>query len=154
MLKYVFAAAAFTAMCATPADAQTDPAMLPPVEIMTCDQMNAEMMTAGMQMNAQLDQEGLLAENQAMQEEAERRRSEQMSMSLGVGLTCAIPGLGAACTAASMAQASRAAEGVDEQHARMDRQVGRINDSMAGLDQGRLMAMSERHEQMQCPTPQ
>ena len=46
---------------------------------MTCDQMNAEMMTAGMQMNAQLDQEGLLAENQAMQEEAERRRSEQMS---------------------------------------------------------------------------
>jgi hypothetical protein len=154
MLKYLVAVAAFTAMCATPADAQTEPAPLLAVESMTCDQMNAEMMTAGMQMNSQIDTEGLLAENQAMQEEAERRRREQMSMGLGVGLTCAIPGLGAACTAASMAQASRAAEGVDEQHARMDRQIGRMNDSMAGLDQNRLMAMSERHQQMQCPTPQ
>ncbi|MBC8012758.1 MAG: hypothetical protein H7X74_01525, partial [Methyloceanibacter sp.] len=72
MLKYMFAAAAFAAMCATPADAQT----LPPVETMTCDQMNAEMITAGMQMNSQLDREGLIAENDAMQEEAERRRRE------------------------------------------------------------------------------
>ena len=30
MLKYMFAAA-FVAMCATPADAQTNPAALPPV---------------------------------------------------------------------------------------------------------------------------
>ena len=154
MLKYFVVAAAFTAICANPADAQTDPAALLPVETMTCEQMNAEMMTAGMQMNSQLDHEGLVAENEAMQEEAERRRAEQMSMGFGVGLTCAIPGLGAACTAVSMAQASRAAEGVDEQHARMDRQIGRMNDSMAGLDQNRLMAMSERHQQMQCPTPQ
>lgn len=150
MLKYVVAAVAFTTICATPADAQT----LPPVETMTCDQMNAEMITAGMQMNSQLDTEGLIAENDAMQEEAERRRREQTSMSLGTGIACSIPGLGAACTAASMAQASRAAEGVDEQHARMDRQIGRVNDFMAGLDQNRLMAMYQRHEQMQCPTPQ
>ena len=71
-----------------------------------------------------------------------------------MGLTCAIPGLGAACTAASMAQASRAAEGVAEPQARIDRQIDRVEDSMAGLDQERLMAMSNRYEQMHCQTPQ
>lgn len=152
MLKHGLAVAAFAAFLAAPADAQdTAP---PPVDSMNCEQMNAEMMSAGMQMNAQLDREGLVAEDEAMREEAERRRREQTSMSLGVGLACAIPGFGGACTAAAMAQASSAAEGAEESQAARDRQIARMNDSMAGLDQSRLMALYERHEEMQCETPQ
>jgi hypothetical protein len=154
MLKYLVAAAAFTAMCATPADAQTDPAALPPVETMTCEQMNAEMLSAGMQMNAQLDHEGFASEQADIQADMQRRQREATA---GMGMAtaaCMIPGMGYACVAAQQAAAERAQAGMAGSQARTDRQVGRIQDSMAGLDQNRLMAINDRHQQMQCETPQ
>jgi hypothetical protein len=62
--------------------------------------------------------------------------------------------MGYACVAAQQAQARRAQSGMAESQARTDRQVGRITDSMAGLDEDRLMAINDRRQQMQCPTPQ
>jgi hypothetical protein len=154
MLKLIAFAAVCSACLAAPADAQTDPAALPPVETMTCEQMNAEMIVAGMQMNAQLDHEGFATEQAEMQADMERRQNQAMA---GMGATtavCAIPGMGYACVAAQQTQARRAQSGMAESQARTDRQVGRITDSMAGLDEDRLMAINDRHQQMQCPTPQ
>jgi hypothetical protein len=154
MLKHVFAAAAFAACLATPADAQEIAAPLPAVDTMTCEQMNAEMMTAGMQMNSQLDHEGFASEQADIQADMERRQSQAMAGAGAAAAVCMIPGMGYACVAAQQAQAARAQEGMAESQARTDRQVGRIQDSMAGLDQNRLMAINDRHQQMQCPTPQ
>jgi hypothetical protein len=155
MLKYLVAAAAFTAMCATPADAQTDPASLPPVETMTCEQMQAEMMVAGQQMNAQLDPE-FAVEAQRMQDEATSASNARPSIvgSIGTGIACSLPGVAYACMANQAAQAQNAQAQVAENHARVNAQNDRLNASMAGLDQQRLMAMSDRFTEMQCETPQ
>ena len=150
MLKYVFAAA-FVAMCATPADAQT----LPPVETMTCEQMQAEMMVAGQQMNAQLDPE-FAAEAQRMHAENQAASSARPSMvgGIGTGIACSIPGVAYACMANQAAQAQNAQAQAAENHARMGAQVDRLNASMAGIDQQRMMAVSDRFEQQRCETPQ
>jgi hypothetical protein len=151
MLKHVFAAAAFAACLATSANAQDAP---PPVDTMTCDQMNAEMMTAGMRMNAQLDSEGLAADAQAQQDAMNQARREGMVTGGAATAACMIPGMGYACVAAQQAQAARAQQQAAENQEVMNRQHARITDSMAGLDQNRLMAISDRHQQLQCETPQ
>jgi hypothetical protein len=155
MLKRLLAAAAFAACFTGAASAQdTQPAAPPPaVETMTCDQMNGEMMTAGMTMNSQLDREGLNAENQAIQDDIARRRQQGMAQGVGMGLACSIPGVGAACGAMMAAQVAQAQRDAEASRVHTDRQTAIIQDSMAGLDQQRLMAMSQRYEQMQCQTP-
>jgi len=42
----------------------------------------------------------------------------------------------------------------EEAQARSQRQHDRVQNSMAGLDQNRLMALVTRFEQMRCETPQ
>lgn len=151
MLKHVFAAAAFAACLATPADAQD--ATLPPVDTMNCEQMQAELMVAGQTMNAQLDPE-FATEGQAMMDEAQQASRPSMVAGIGTGIACSIPGLGMACMAAAQAQAAQAQQDAAQNQARMDAQVDRLNASMAGLDQERLMAVSDRFEQQNCQTPQ
>lgn len=157
MLKYIVAAFAFTAMCATPADAQTDPTALPPVETLTCEQMQAELMVAGQQMNAQLDPE-FAAEAQRMHAEnqAASRGVGPPSIAAGVGTSfaCSIPGVGYACMAAQQAQAANAQAQQAEHMSRMNAQNERLQASMAGIDQQRMMAVSDRFEQQRCETPQ
>ena len=89
MLKHVFAAAAFAACLAAPAEAQNAP--LPAVDTMTCDQMNAEMMTAGMQMNAQLDHEGLAADAQTQQDAMNQARNQGLVTGGAATAACMIP---------------------------------------------------------------
>lgn len=151
MLKYLVAAAAFTAMCATPADAQT----LLPVETMTCEQMQAELMVAGQQMNAQLDPE-FAAEAQRMHAENQAASNARPSIvgGIGTGIACSLPGVAYACMANQAAQAQNAQAEAAQNQARMSAQTDRLNASMAGLDQQRLMAVSDRFEQQRCETPQ
>jgi hypothetical protein len=127
---------------------------LPAVETMDCEAMTAEMMVAGAQMNSQFDREGFAADNAAMQEDMERRRREATQSAAATAAVCAIPGAGMACAAASQAQAARAQEGMPETQARQDRQIERVQSSMAGIDQDRMIALSDRYEQLGCETPQ
>jgi hypothetical protein len=150
MLKYVFAAA-FATMCATPADAQT----LPPVESMNCDQMMAEMTVAGQVMSSQLDPE-FAAEAQRMQNEQQEAYNNRPSVAAGIGagIACSLPGVAYACMATNAAQAQQAQSQADQNIARMSAQNDRLQASMAGLDQQRMMAISDRFEQQQCQVPQ
>jgi hypothetical protein len=143
MLKYLVVAAAFTAMCATPADAQT----LPPVETMTCEQMQAEMTVAGQQMSAQLDPE-FAAEAQRMHAESQAASNARPSIvgGIGQGIACSLPGVAYACMANQAAQA--------QNQARMNAQMDRLNASMVGIDQQRMMAVSDRFTEQRCETPQ
>lgn len=151
MLKHFVAVAAFTACLAAPAFAQEG--WPPPVETMTCDQMTAEMVTAGQQMNGQLDPE-FAREAQAMNDEMQSSQRQGMAVGVGTGIACSIPGVGMACMAAQQAQAANRAREAEANQQRMAAQVGRLNNSMAGLDQNRLMAISDRYEQMRCQAPQ
>lgn len=155
MLKHALAAAAFAACFALPADAQ-DTAPPPPVEEMNCEEMMAEMMVAGQRMNAQMDPE-FANEAQAMMDEAQGARSRaagNVAAAVGMGIACSLPGVGYACMAAQQAQAANAQREVAENHARMQAQMDRLNASMEGIDQQRMMAMSDRFQQMQCQAPQ
>jgi len=128
----------------------------PPVESMTCEQMQAELIVAGERMNAQMDPE-FAAEAQAMQqelEEARRRAAGSVAAGVGMGLACSIPGVGAACMAGQMAQAAQAQRQAAENQTRVQAQHERLQQSMTGLDQQRLMALSQRYEQQGCQTPQ
>lgn len=123
----LLAACAF-ALIASNATAQTAPP--PPVSSMNCEQMLAEMSTAGQQMNAQLDPE-FAREAQAMNDQAQNARS----------------GLGGATRQNGAAQA-------EANRARMGAQSDRLNNAMAGLDQQRLVELAQRFEEQRCPTPQ
>src|SRR5688572_31758524 len=151
MLKYLVAATAFTAMCATPADAQT----LPPVETMTCEQMQAEMTVAGQQMSAQLDPE-FAAEAQRMHAESQAASNARPSIvgGIGQGIACSLPGVAYACMANQAAQAQNAQAEAAQNQARMNAQMDRLNASMVGIDQQRMMAVSDRFTEQRCETPQ
>jgi len=101
----------------------------PAVETMTCDQMTAEIAGAGAQMNSQLDPE-FAREAQAM--------NDQMQ---------------AGASAAPQGRAAQAAA-AEQNRNRHDAQQQRLQNSMAGLDQNRLMALMTRFEQQRCQTPQ
>lgn len=149
MLKHFLAAVAFAAF--TPhASAQDAPIR---VEEMSCDEMTAEMVVAGQQMNSQLDPE-FAREAQAMQQEAQSDQRPSIAAAAGTTLVCSIPGVGIACMAAQQAQMANAQNQAEQNRARMDAQVDRLNSSMAGLDQNRLMAISDRYEAMHCQAPQ
>lgn len=123
-----FVATAVFALCLA-SSALAQDAAPPPVESMTCEQMMAELTVAGQQMNAQLDPE-FAREAQAMHNEAQQASSGQ-----------------------GQAQPNTQAQ-VDENHARVNAQMNRLNASMAGIDQQRMMAVAERFEQQNCETPQ
>ncbi|MBL8547352.1 MAG: hypothetical protein JNL81_12875 [Hyphomonadaceae bacterium] len=108
-------------------NAPSDPG-LPAVETLNCDQMLAEMMTAGQRMNSQMDP-SMGADAQAL--------NDQMQNG-GRGANRRRP------TAAD-AEANR------ERMATMGNQVA---DSMQGIDVNRMMALSERFQSERCPTPQ
>jgi len=150
MLKYLAATAFFAACFAMPADAQDG--TLPPVESMDCAQMQAELTVAGQQMNAQLDPE-FGTEAQAMMDEAQAGRGNvagQMATGIGMGIACSIPGVSMACMAAQQAQMANAQRDAAEHQQRMDAQMDRLDASMAGIDQQRMMAVSDRYEQQNC----
>lgn len=146
-------AVSFAAAALAQEDVQTAPA---PVESMSCEQMQAELMVAGQRMNAQMDPE-FAAEAQRMQQEqqaAHDRAAGSMAAGIGMGLACSIPGVGMACMAAQQAQAAQGQREADQNIARMQAQADRLNQSMEGLDQQRLMALSDRFQQQGCQTPQ
>lgn len=164
MLKPLSAFAALAALAATAALAEphVTPPMAaqvqtqstpPPVETMTCDQMLAEMTGAGQTMHGQLDPQFGVEAN-AMAQEAQEKQRQAQQQAMGMSAVCAIPGMGAACMAAQQQQAAQAQADAPRQHARMQAQMDRLNNSMAGLDQQRLQAISARFEAMHCQTPQ
>lgn len=128
MLKTVLAVSAFT-LVFVDAAAQ-DGAAPPPVETMTCEQMVVELTGAGQTMTAQLDPE-FATEAQAMHDEAQA----------GAG-------------GGRQPNRSEAAAQVESNHARIRAQEQRLQASMAGLDQQRLMALAARFEDLGCETPQ
>jgi hypothetical protein len=150
MLKPLLAATAMFACLAAGAVALEPP---PPVESMDCAEMQAELTAAGQQMNAQMDPE-FASEAQSMMDEAQQGQRQSMATGIGMGVACSIPGVGMACLAAQQAQAAQAQQDQAEHQARMDAQMDRLDASMAGLDQERLMALSDRFEQQGCQTPQ
>ena len=159
MLKPLSAFAALAVLAATaalaepqvspPVAAQSEAAAPPPVDTMTCDQMLAEMTGAGRQMNSQLDPQFGVDAN-AMMNEAQQKQRQAQSQAVGMGVMCAIPGLGMACAAAAQQQAAQAQADAPRQQARMQAQMDRLNNSMDGIDQQRMMAMSNRFEAQHC----
>lgn len=165
MLKPLFAASVLAFVCTAAVAQETQAPAIPPqaadmqtvpppaVETMTCEQMNAEMMEAGRRMSAQMDPE-FSTEAQAMYEEAQRSRNSAVAQGVGTSIACSIPGVGMACMAAQQAQAARAQQEQQEHMARMDAQMQRLQSSMQGIDQQRMMQITNRHQQMGCQTPQ
>lgn len=157
MLKH-FIVVAFALLLAAPAAAQGTeaPTEAPlPVESMNCEQMTAELMVAGQRMNAQMDP-AFAAEAQAMQEEAQGGRARAgagMVAGVGMGLACSIPGMGMACMAGQQAMVANAQAQTAQNQRRMNAQMDRLNASMEGLDQERLMAVSDRYQAMSCQAP-
>jgi hypothetical protein len=142
-------AAAFAEPQVTPptaAQAQTQTA-LSPVDTMTCDQMQAEMMVAGQRMNSQLDPQ-FGVEAQAMHNEAQQKQREAQQQAMNP--TCFIPIIGMAC-AAQQQQHAQGDAAANQQ--RMQAQMNRLDASMAGLDQQRLMAISDRFQAQHCQAP-
>lgn len=156
MLKPILAASALVLCLVVSAPAQSPPpdaeammaaasrtgADLPAVDSMSCDQMMRELMADGQTMNSQMDPE-FGTEAQAMMGEmqsAQRQAMGQMAL-------CMIPGMGMVCALGSAANAGQA----QQQHmAREQAQVDRLNDSMSGLDQERMMSVSHRFEEQHC----
>ncbi len=154
MMKSLLASTAFAIAFAAPALAQDG--ALAPVESMNCDEMQAELMVAGQRMNAQLDPE-FGAEAQRMDEErraAESQARANMAAGVGMGIACSLPGASMACMAGQAAQAANGQRQMSENQARMNAQQERLQNSMAGLDQERLMALTQRFEAERCQTPQ
>jgi hypothetical protein len=120
---------------------------------MTCEQMQAELGVAGQRMNAQLDPE-FSSEAQAMWDESQQASPPNIAAGVGASIACSIPGVGMACMAAQQAQAAQAQQEADQNIARMEAQGDRLNAAMDGLDQQRLMALSQRFEEQRCQTPQ
>lgn len=142
------AAAAFAEPQSTPSAAQAqNHTALPPVDTMTCDQMQAEMTTAGQQMNSQLDPQ-FGVEAQAMANEAQQKQREAQQQAMNPA--CFIPFVGMACAAQQQQHAQQDAVGNQQ---RMQAQMNRLNASMAGLDQQRLQAIGARFEAQHCQTP-
>lgn len=128
-------------------------APLPAVSSLNCEQMQAEMMVAGQQMNQHMDP-NLGGDIQAMQADAQQRmQAAQMGM-MGAGLMCAVPGLGMACTAAMNAQAAAQMAHADEDRARQDAVIASMQNSIAGIDQDRMTAISNRWESEHCEMSQ
>lgn len=148
--------------CAAPAAAQTlDPIppgatleVVPPapVETLTCEQMQAEMIVAGQLMQSQMDP-NFAANVQEMQDESQRRMSAARAGMVGTGVVCAIPGLGMACTAAANAMAASQMAHADEDRARRDRLIGGIQSSMVGIDMDRATAINARWQSQGCQMP-
>jgi hypothetical protein len=120
---------------------------------MDCGQMLAELTVAGQRMNAQMDPE-FANEAQAMHDEAQQSQNSALTQGVGASIACSIPGVGMACMAAQQAQAARAQQLQQQHMERMDAQIDRLNASMEGIDQQRMMALSQRYEQLGCQTPQ
>src|SRR5690242_381820 len=97
-LAVLVAAAAYAEPHVTPPTAAQpqNQTTLPPVDTMTCDQMSAEMMTAGQQMHSQLDPQFGVEAN-AMQQEAQQKQREAMQQAANP--MCYIPFMGMACAA-------------------------------------------------------
>ncbi|MBI3440004.1 MAG: hypothetical protein HY054_15365 [Proteobacteria bacterium] len=117
------------------------------VDTMTCDQMASEMMGAGQRMNSQLDPQFGVEAN-AMQQDAQQKQREAMQQVTNPA--CYIPFLGMACAAQQQQQQQQAQADAPRQQARMQAQMNRLNNSMAGIDQSRMQAMSARFQQMNC----
>lgn len=149
-MKALFATAAFTVCFAAGAIAQE---ALLPVDTMTCEQMQAELTVAGQQMNAQMDPE-FAREAQAMHEESQQASRRGQATGVGSAVVCSIPGVGMACMAGQVAQAQQAQRDAAANQERMAAQMDRLNQSMAGLDQQRLMELSQRFEEQSCQVPQ
>lgn len=129
------------------AGAPTQVQTLPAVDTMTCDQMQAELTTSGMQMHNQLDpQFGVEANAMAQEAQEKQRQAQQQAMNPA----CFIPFVGMACAAQQQQQAQQAQADAPRQQARMQAQMDRLNNSMSGLDQQRLQALSQRFEAQHC----
>lgn len=134
----------------------TQSAPLLPLDSMSCEEMQAELTVAGQRMNAQMDPE-FAAEAQRMQQESQQGQNSvagSIAAGVGMGLACSIPGVGMACMAAQQAQAARAQHQAGQNMERMDAQMDRLNASMEGIDQERMMAVSQRYEEQNCQAPQ
>ncbi len=163
MLKPLSAFAALAVLAATAAlaEPQVTPPIaaqaqnqtaLPPVDTMTCEQMQAEMTSAGQQMSSQLDPQ-FGVEAQAMADEAQEKQRQAQSQAMGMGVMCAIPIVGMACMAGQQQQAAQAQQQAAANRQRMQAQMDRLDASMAGIDQQRMMAMSNRFEAQHCQAP-
>jgi hypothetical protein len=152
-LAVLSAAAAFAdthAVTPPPAALGAQQQSLPPVDTMTCDQMSAEMMTAGQQMHGQLDPQFGVEANAMQQETQQKQREAQQQVANPM---CYIPFMGMACAAQQQREQQQAQADAPRQQARMQAQMDRLNNSMAGIDQQRMMAMSNRFEAQHCQAP-
>ena len=160
MLKPLFALAALvtlgaaSAMAEPPLAAQAQAAApLPAVDTLTCDQMMAEVTTAGQQMQAQMDP-NMGAEIQTMRDTAAARQRQAMTGAVGAGLMCAVPGLGIACMAAQQAQMSQQMAHAQEDQAHMDHVTGSMHHAIPGIDHDRMMSIHDRSQSQHCQMPQ
>lgn len=155
-MKAAILALAAACLAAT-AGAQTETPMaaapMPEVAAMNCEQMQAEMMIAGQLMGQQMDP-NLGADIQAMQADSQRQADEARTAAIGSGLICAVPGMGAACTAAMNAQAARQAGQAEANRERMGAVADSVQEATVGIDMARMTAISERWESQRCETPQ
>lgn len=144
------AAAAFAEQQVTPPLAAQTETVPPPVDTMTCDQMQAEMVVAGQRMRSQLDPQFGVEAN-AMAQEAQQKQRQAMQQAINP--TCFIPIIGMVCAAQQQQQAQQSQQDAAANQQRMQAQMDRLNGSMNGIDRDRMQQMNNRFVQMRCPMP-
>ena len=130
--------------------ANTAQANLPPVDNMTCDQMQAEMTTDGQVMSHQLDPQ-LGVDARAQYNEAMQKEREINQQAPANALACMIPFM---CAAAQHQQQQQAQADAAQNQARAQTQMNRLNASMNGLDQARMQAINNRWQAQHCQASQ
>jgi hypothetical protein len=131
-------------------------AALPPVDAMTCDQMQAEMAADGQTMRGQLDpQFGVEAQAQYSDAMQKEKQAQLQAVSPQNIIACMIPFMCPLSQQAQQQQQQAQNAGAEQQRnqARAQVQMNRLNASMNGLDQARLQALSNRFQAQHCQTP-
>jgi hypothetical protein len=147
------ASAGVLCVCAiAPAQAQDETVALP-VDAMTCEQISAELVFAGQGMSQNLDPE-FAVEAQAMFNEAQAAQAG--AAAAAPACATGLPGACAALESRAVTNNAEAAAVAQSNMARMNAQMGRLQGAMAagGLDLARMMALTDRVEELGCEVPQ
>ena len=126
----------------------------PDVGAMNCDQMRGELTAAGLKMKSQLDP-AFASEAQAMASEAQGGPSGgAVAQGIGMSVACSIPGIGMFCMAAQQAMAMSQGAQAEENMARLQAQMERMEKAMEGIDMDRMQLLTQRFDEKKCEVPQ
>ena len=125
-----------------------------PVEQMSCEALWAETIEAGMRMRSQMDP-NFLNDAQKMGEKAAdpSLRAKAASDQAAVTAACLTAVTLPACAAMQQRYSAGVAAQAEQNRSDHAAMKGRLEQSMAGIDLGRMQAVQARIDRLKCPQP-